>query len=305
MENYFTVYDIGHSIYHIWEPGKVACSLVLGRHHALLIDTGYGFGDLKACIRGITDLPLIIVNTHGHLDHAGGNYQFDQPAGIHPYERVVYDLYQHMHKPAIVQKFDKQVQADAVSKASSPAIPKASSPVTSQASFDNSFMWPREFDHDAYLTYKNVLFTDLKDREIIDLGGRSVEVIFLPGHTRGSVVFLDLNTGILFSGDNISDSLWIQFDQSENIHNYLDHLRALSDLSTFPIKHILSSHRTWLWPRRIMDLQIEAIEHITLEKSSLFVHPRTGVRSLKFKYPVTDLNGISRLYIVFNPKDIA
>lgn len=42
----------------------------------------------------------------------------------------------------------------------------------------------------------------LKDREIIDLGGRKLEVVFTPGHTPGSTTFIDKKAGYGFSGDS-------------------------------------------------------------------------------------------------------
>jgi len=41
----------------------------------------------------------------------------------------------------------------------------------------------------------------LKDGETIDLGGRQLEVVFTPGHTPGSVAFIDKAAGYGFSGD--------------------------------------------------------------------------------------------------------
>lgn len=41
----------------------------------------------------------------------------------------------------------------------------------------------------------------LKDGEILDLGGRKLEVVFTPGHTPGSVTFIDREAGYGFSGD--------------------------------------------------------------------------------------------------------
>jgi hydroxyacylglutathione hydrolase len=42
----------------------------------------------------------------------------------------------------------------------------------------------------------------LKDGEIIDLGGRKLEVVFTPGHTPGSTTFFDIDSGYGFSGDS-------------------------------------------------------------------------------------------------------
>lgn len=41
----------------------------------------------------------------------------------------------------------------------------------------------------------------LTDGEVIDLGGRELEVIFTPGHTPGSTTFMDCKAGYGFSGD--------------------------------------------------------------------------------------------------------
>jgi hydroxyacylglutathione hydrolase len=42
----------------------------------------------------------------------------------------------------------------------------------------------------------------LKDGEIIDLGGRKLEVVFTPAHTPGSTTFIDKEAGYGFSGDS-------------------------------------------------------------------------------------------------------
>ena len=57
--------------------GYVLSYLVLGADRALLVDTGFGISDLKACVRTLTELPLMVMNTHVHPDHSGGNGQFD------------------------------------------------------------------------------------------------------------------------------------------------------------------------------------------------------------------------------------
>lgn len=42
----------------------------------------------------------------------------------------------------------------------------------------------------------------LVDGQVIDLGGREIEVIFTPGHTPGSTTFMDRKAGYGFSGDS-------------------------------------------------------------------------------------------------------
>lgn len=54
--------------------------------------------------------------------------------------------------------------------------------------------------------YKGVV-KYLKDREIIDLGNRQLEVVYTPGHTKGSTTFIDKNAGYGFSGDSFGTGL--------------------------------------------------------------------------------------------------
>ncbi len=51
--------------------------LLEGDEKALLIDTGYGAGNLKAFVETLTDKPVIVANTHFHPDHAAGNGEFE------------------------------------------------------------------------------------------------------------------------------------------------------------------------------------------------------------------------------------
>lgn len=55
----------------------------------------------------------------------------------------------------------------------------------------------------------------LTDGEIIDLGGRKVEVVFTPAHTPGSTTFIDKDAGYGFSGDSFgSGNLLLSLDFS-------------------------------------------------------------------------------------------
>ncbi len=47
--------------------------LLLGSEKAMLIDTGCGEGNLRHVVESITRKPVMVVNTHGHFDHTGGN----------------------------------------------------------------------------------------------------------------------------------------------------------------------------------------------------------------------------------------
>ena len=65
------------------EYGMDAMFLLEGAHKALLIDTGTGTFDVAALVRSITEKPLRVVCTHGHVDHVGGIGFFDE-VWLHP-----------------------------------------------------------------------------------------------------------------------------------------------------------------------------------------------------------------------------
>lgn len=49
--------------------------LVCGGEKAVVIDTMNCIADVHAAVREITNLPLEVVNTHGHCDHIYGKSQ--------------------------------------------------------------------------------------------------------------------------------------------------------------------------------------------------------------------------------------
>ena len=52
--------------------------LLEGDDKALLIDTGWGAGNLRTHVEKLTQKPVVVFNTHGHLDHSGGNGEWER-----------------------------------------------------------------------------------------------------------------------------------------------------------------------------------------------------------------------------------
>ena len=52
--------------------------LIEGTKKAVLIDTCAGVGHLRDVVEGLTDKPLAVLLTHGHVDHAPGAAEFDE-----------------------------------------------------------------------------------------------------------------------------------------------------------------------------------------------------------------------------------
>lgn len=65
------------------------------------------------------------------------------------------------------------------------------------------------------------------DGDIIDLGGRELEVVGIPGHTPGSIGILDDAAGLLFSGDPIQDGEIYMFGPMRDMCGYVLSLEML------------------------------------------------------------------------------
>lgn len=72
----FKIWEMQKDTYVFDFGGAVSMYLLVGADKALVIDTAYGYGDIPGLIRKFTDKPLIVVNTHAHGDHTGGNAFF-------------------------------------------------------------------------------------------------------------------------------------------------------------------------------------------------------------------------------------
>ena len=86
------IIQIRPNVYLIDDAGDSTCYLITGSECALLVDSVNGYEDLKAITKTLTDLPVIVVNTHGHGDHIYGNVYFEE-AWLHPADFALYDQF--------------------------------------------------------------------------------------------------------------------------------------------------------------------------------------------------------------------
>ena len=170
--------------------------LIVGTQRALLIDTGVGVADLSAFIKTVTNKPLLVINTHGHPDHAGGNFQF----------QTVY---------ADAADFDLIRQI-------TPGQARRYFPNLTRDKNRYSGLAPTE------QTALGAKLVAVKDGFFFDLGGRRIEVIETPGHTPGEIVLLDATHNQVFTGDNDNRLVWLFLSHSLPLETYLDSLKKLN-----------------------------------------------------------------------------
>jgi len=81
---WFKVYSVGENVLAIVEPynfEEAISYLILGKNKALLFDTGIGVDSISLVVKQLTKLPIIVINSHSHYDHIGGNYEFNNIFG--------------------------------------------------------------------------------------------------------------------------------------------------------------------------------------------------------------------------------
>jgi glyoxylase-like metal-dependent hydrolase (beta-lactamase superfamily II) len=172
---WFEAYQAAPDVIAIYEPGhfeEVISYLIVGGEKALLFDTGLGIGNMRALVTSLTDLPIIVVNSHTHYDHIGGNHQFATIAAL--------DV-------DFARRNAAGIRHDAVAYAVADGW-IAGTP-------------PAAFDPARYRIEPFQITLALRDGDQIDIGGRIVEVIATPGHSPDSLCLIDRANRLLFTGD--------------------------------------------------------------------------------------------------------
>ncbi|MBQ6223474.1 MAG: MBL fold metallo-hydrolase [Solobacterium sp.] len=192
------VCEIAPDTYAINEFGLNAMFLCVGSERALLIDTGTGVCDLKAEVAKLTDKPYDVVITHGHVDHAGGMGAFDK---VYIHEKDV-----QMAKDITVER--RKDYAETLGKMNGYNV------------YDYSPDMVKAWD-----SYPEFVLID--EGYVFDLGDRSLEVFFAPGHTPGSITLLDRKNRIHFSGDACNGNTLCLGASITTLYHTAEKLKAL------------------------------------------------------------------------------
>lgn len=192
----FTNEQVTPHIKRILGNADVCMYLVEGATGALLIDTGYGIGDLKGYVDAIVQTPYEVLLTHGHIDHAAGAAQFER-AWLDAHD---FELYEHhcslearrsmlgtMNPEFMVQtQDDRFIEVDA------------------------SVLVPLPADH------------------VFDLGDVHVSILSAPGHTTGTVVPLVGEDRAVIFGDACGVGTLLNLAESAPVSTFLASMENLA-----------------------------------------------------------------------------
>jgi glyoxylase-like metal-dependent hydrolase (beta-lactamase superfamily II) len=211
---WFEVYKPAPGVFAIYEPHQaeeVISYLIVGEKRALLFDTGMGISDIKKVTSELTRLPILVLNSHTHDDHVGGNWEFDDVYGMDT---------DFTRKNAVGSREDAQAE------------------ITPDQICGTL---PAGFDPKTYATRPWKITAVILDGDRLDLGGRKLEVLATPGHTPDAITLIDRANGLLFTGDTYYPApIWL-FRPETNFADYAASIRRLAALAP-QVKLVLGSH---------------------------------------------------------------
>ena len=105
--------------------------------------------------------------------------------------------------------------------------------------------WLNPIDWEAYRADRgnNIKLLPLEEGMVIDLGGRELEVYHIPGHSAGSMAFLDRKNRILFPGDTVMRQPVFLFAPDASAEAFLSSLEKLQALDAFDT--VYPCHEKW------------------------------------------------------------
>jgi glyoxylase-like metal-dependent hydrolase (beta-lactamase superfamily II) len=163
-EPWFEVYKVSPGVFAIYEPHQfeeVISYLIVGTKQALLFDTGMGIGEIKGVVSRITSRPVVVLNSHTHNDHVGGNWQFSFVYGTDT-------SFTRANAKGSIEDAQAELGPDSICG-----------------------NLPKNFDAKNYRTKPWHVSLFVHDGFKINLGGRTLEILSTPGHTPDSISLID------------------------------------------------------------------------------------------------------------------
>lgn len=209
------------------EDDFVRFFLLVGKEKAILLDSGVNTPNAKEIAEGLTDLPIMLFNTHGDGDHTSGTAAFEE-IHIHPADYINCEV-------------DKR--------------------------------------------YPSTALVAVHDGDVFDLGERTIKAVAIPGHTMGSIAYLDVDRRQIFAGDSVQTTHIYMFGNKRAPEQFIDSLDKLISISD-SYDRIVASHGEAILPanyvERIKENWNEVLEgRLSCEEVNLFGNK---VKSYTAKY---------------------
>jgi glyoxylase-like metal-dependent hydrolase (beta-lactamase superfamily II) len=184
-----------------------------GSDRDIVVDAGLGVVDLREHIPRMFERDPLVLLTHSHLDHAGGAYAFRERAA-HKAEATILaeGVPASLYGPELYEKLGLDAAGEPIPDLLIHDLPNPG------------------YDPGAYRVDPMILTRQLEDGDRVDLGGRALTVLHLPGHSPGSIALLEEHSGVLFSGDVVYDGHLIDDLPESDLPSYRRSLERLLDV---------------------------------------------------------------------------
>lgn len=118
---------------------------------------------------------------------------------------------------------------------------------------------------DFKMILENIEKHELKEGDILSAGEYKLKVIHIPGHTYGSVAFLEEQNHFILTGDGVQhNGMIFMFGENRNFPLYLDSLKKLCNLTVNQkIEKIYPSHSE-------CPLSAEAVQKVLADAENLY-----------------------------------
>lgn len=230
--DYFNIKKYSDNLYQFQDKLGVLATLVIGSNKTLLFDTCYGIGRLDEEVKKITNKELIVVASHGHMDHTAGNYQF-------PF------VYIHKNDIDLCKAHNGMKRREQ----------------NLEALGDRE---PDLFNRDEYLKQREGKLLELNMPCIFDLGGITLEVIEAFGHTQGSIALYSKELKLMLVSDATCPWVWLFLKESTPVSTYI---KSVEHLLTYDFDNFLVGHGMRMLPRYRMEEFLQTAKEIDLSKS--------------------------------------
>ena len=235
-QDWFVTREMEPGLYMLSEPPHVNSYLVVGRERAILFDTGMAFANIREVVDELTDLDVLVVNSHYHFDHIGGNHLFEEraihEAGATPITEPVPAEWLTAYlefTETMLAKFDVYRELDdGYFHLLTPEL--LAKPL------------PAEFDPASWEVVPTVPTRTLSDGDVLDLGGKALRVIHLPGHTPDCICLLDEASGALLAGDVLTTGPFYAHLPDSDVHAFRHSTRRLADEVQPQVRAIYPAH---------------------------------------------------------------
>jgi glyoxylase-like metal-dependent hydrolase (beta-lactamase superfamily II) len=231
---WFEVYKVAPGVFAIYEPHQaeeVISYLIVGNKQAVLFDTGMGISDIRRVTTKLTSRPVVVLNSHTHDDHVGGNWQFT----------FVYGM-----DTEFTRRNAKGSREDAQGEIAPDQL---------------CGNFPKGFNPETYVTKPWKISHFIHDGFKVNLGGRTLEVLSTPGHTPDAISLLDRANGLLFTGDTYYPApIWL-FRPETDFDAYDASVKRLAVLAP-EVKLVLGAHNIPVAEPAVLPRLVTAFESV-------------------------------------------